>query len=167
MKDNSCKQKWNIPPSPTLKLIFFTLTIACLTPQCHNNGKGNGGWVVKQVGGSGVSTTVGQLPVGAALVTHWTHCVVTDDRVFTNLCAVKGKGVPGNVIIMYREQHVKHEKRPLKAKMSDYNTWVGTRKIPIKASPFISIDSLSCPYFKLLIEGSQIWSFFSNMKILG
>lgn len=92
MKDNPCKKKMKYSHL-SHSLLFFTLTIACLTPQCHNNGKGDGGWVVKQIGGSGVSTTVGQLPVGAALVTHWTHCVVTDDRVLTNLCAVKEKGV--------------------------------------------------------------------------
>lgn len=44
-----------------------------LTPQGHEDGEENGGWVVKQVAGSGCATRSHKLPVAAGTVTQWTH----------------------------------------------------------------------------------------------
>lgn len=72
--------------------IYNTVFIICLTPWCHDDGKSNSGGVVKQIRESWVGTTVRQMPVGAALVTHRTHRVSTNDWVLTNLCAIKNHG---------------------------------------------------------------------------
>lgn len=44
-----------------------------ITPEGHEDGKEDGGWVVEQVAGSRCTTRSHQFPVAAGAVTQWTH----------------------------------------------------------------------------------------------
>lgn len=54
-----------------------------LTPEGHEDGEENGGWVVKQMAGSSCTTCCHQLPVAAGTVAQRTHGDVVP--VITNL----------------------------------------------------------------------------------
>lgn len=43
------------------------------TPEGHEDGEEDGGWVIKEVAGSGCTTRSHQLPVAAGAVAQWTH----------------------------------------------------------------------------------------------
>lgn len=50
------------------------LRLECvLTPEGHEDGEEDGGWVVEQVAGSGCAACCHQLPVAAGAVAQWTH----------------------------------------------------------------------------------------------